>query len=94
VRCSQGLLVSLINLSAQPDVVWNAPKQPSPALEGVRITFERTVDTAIFFASPDSTPALERLAPERRGRYDVVSLTPFSTWGLVWVQDPHSSMTP
>jgi dextranase len=87
VRCSHGLLVSLIDLSEQTDTLWNAPKRSAGVLSGVRVALERTSPTSIFFASPESSPALQRLEPERDGRYDAVSLPPFSTWALIWVRD-------
>jgi dextranase len=87
VRCSRGLLVNLIDLSGQCDVAWNAPKRPVGPLDGVRVALERTASTSIFFASPETSPALKPLTPERDGRYDVVSLPPFSTWALLWVRD-------
>ena len=87
VRCSHGLLVSLIDLSAQTDVIWNGPKRAGGALDGVRVALERTAPASIFFASPQSSPALQPLTPEREGRYDIVSLPPFSTWALIWVRD-------
>lgn len=87
IRCSHGLLVSLIDLSVQTDVVWNAPKRPAGSLAGVRVALERTAPASIFLASPESSPALQPLTPERDGRHDVVSLPPFSTWALIWVRD-------
>ena len=87
IRCSHGLLVSLIDLSVQTDVGWNAPKRPAGLLDGVRVALERTSPTSVFFASPESSPALQPLTPERDGRHDVVSLPPFSTWALIWVRD-------
>jgi dextranase len=87
VRCSRGLLVSLIDLSAQTEVAWNAPKQPGEAVAGIRVALERTADATILFASPESSPALRTLTPTREGRYDIVIVPPFSTWGLLWVRD-------
>ena len=87
VQCSHGLLVSLIDLSDQSETLWNVPKRPAGVLDGVRVALERASPTLIFFASPESSPTLQRLEPERDGRYDVVSLPPFSTWALIWVRD-------
>jgi dextranase len=93
VQCSHGLLVSLIDLSDQSETLWNAPKRPAGVLNGVRVALERASPTLIFFASPESSPTLQRLEPERDGRYDVVSLPPFSTWALIWVRDETATAT-
>ncbi len=93
VRGSHGLLVSLIDLSAQTDALWNAPKRLPATLNGVRVALERTASTSIFFASPESSPALQTLEPERDGRYDVVTLPSFSTWALIWVRDEPGATT-
>jgi dextranase len=87
VRCSRGLLVSLIDLSAQTDVIWNASKRVEGSLDGVRVAFERTAPASVFFTSPESSPALQPLVPERDGHHDVVAVPPFSTWALLWVRD-------
>lgn len=86
VRCTRGLLVSLIDLSAQTTVAWNVPKHRGGAVAGVRVALERAADATILFASPESSPALRTLASRREGRYDVVSVPPFSTWALLWVR--------
>ena len=84
---ARGLLVSLVDLSRQNDVLWKAPKCPPRPLADVRLRVERTASTSIRFASPESSPSLQRLEPRREGRHDVVTLPPFSTWGLVWISD-------
>jgi dextranase len=93
VRCSRGLLVSLIDLSGQSDARWNAPKRPARVLEGVRVAIERTSPTSILFASPEDSPALQRLEPERDGRHDVVTVPSFSTWALIWIRDEPDTPT-
>ena len=88
VRVSAGLLFSLIDLSAQPDDLWDAPKRPGQQLAGVRLSVERSSGRPRFlFASPDDQPALLELEGEFDGRYDTVLLPAFSTWGLLWVPD-------
>jgi hypothetical protein len=83
-----GLLVSLIDLSAQPDDVWDAPKVPSPQLDGVRVSILRRGEDAPRFAvaSPDA-PRLASLDPKRSERYDTVTLPAFDTWALVLIRD-------
>ena len=95
IRCSHGLLVSLIDLSGQTDIVWSAPKRPGGWLDGVRVALERTAPASVFFASPESSPALQLLTPERDGRHDIVAVPPFSTWALIWVrEDPTTTEAP
>ena len=86
IRGAHGLLVSLVDLSAQSDVLWREPKRPSPPLTGVRLRVERVAPNAIHFASP-ACPSLTLLEPEREGRHDIATLPPFSTWALVWIPD-------
>ena len=88
VRLSAGFLFSLIDLSAQPDDLWDAPKRPAQRLAGVRLSLERSAGLPRFlFASPDDQPSLLPLESEFDGRYDTVSLPSFSTWALLWVPD-------
>ncbi len=87
VSGERGLLVSIVDLSGQSDVLWKTPKRPPRPLAGVRLRIERTAATSIRFASPESSPSLQRLEPESDGRHDTVTLPPFSTWGLVWISD-------
>jgi dextranase len=87
IRCSRGLLVSLIDLSGQDEVLWREPKRPAGPLAGVRLRIERIAPASAAFASPESSPSLQTLETTREGRYDLVTLPPFSTWGLVWIRD-------
>ena len=70
-----GLLVSLIDLSAQTDDTWDAPKVVSEPLAGVRLSILRRGEDAPRFAiaSPDA-PQLAALEPERSERYDTVDV--------------------
>jgi dextranase len=87
IRGAHGLLVSLVDLSAQSDVLWREQKRPARPLSGVRLGIERTAAASIRFASPVSSPSLQSLHAERDGRYDLVTLPAFSTWALVWIRD-------
>lgn len=87
VRGRHGLLVSLIDLSAQAETRWNAPKRAPSPLEGVRVAVERTGVASIWFASPEESPALRRLESARVGGSEAVELPPFSTWALLWIRD-------
>jgi dextranase len=85
IRTRDGLVVSLIDLSTQDDVTWDAPKREGAALEDVMISFERVAGgpPRICFASPDDPRAIE-LESELREGFDVVRVPTFSTWALVW----------
>lgn len=87
IRGAHGLLVSLVDLSGQNDVLWKTPKAPPRPLADVRLRIERTAPASIRFASPESSPSLQRLEPDTAGRHDIVTLPPFSTWALVWIGD-------
>jgi dextranase len=89
IRTSLGLLVSLIDLSAQDDDLWDAPKRPFAPLTGVRVAVERVRPTAprFHFAEPDDAPGLAPLAPSFDGRHDVVELPPFGPWALLLVRE-------
>jgi dextranase len=89
VRTAQGLLVHLIDLSAQDDDLWDTPKRPAQVLEGARLEVERARVNAprIDFADPDLSPALTRLEGSFDGRHDVFELPPFGPWALLLIRD-------
>ena len=89
LRTSRGLLVSLIDLSAQGDDRWDAPKNPARPLADVRVSILRggTTAPAVHAADPERQPALVRIEVETSERYDTVSLPTFSTWSLVLVRE-------
>jgi dextranase len=85
-RGAHGLVLSLIDLSAQSGTAWDAPKRPASPLEGVTVALRRVGRTPprVHVATPDAPMAVE-LRPEADGGYDVVRLPTLSTWALVWV---------
>ncbi len=89
IRTSPGLVISLIDLSAQDDDLWDAPKHPSPWLTGVRVSVERVgAEAPCFdFAEPDAAPGLVRLEPSFDGRHDTVELPGFGPWSLLLVRE-------
>lgn len=89
IRTSHGLLISLIDLSAQEDDLWDSPKESFAPIEGVRVAVERVRDAAprFHFADPDWSPSLIELEPSFDGRYDVVDLPAFSPWAIVLVRE-------
>ena len=88
LRVPQGILVSLIDLSAQADDSWDAPKSPSAPLEGVRVSILRRGEAApsVAVCSPDA-PQLAALMVERSDHYDTVTLPGFDTWAPVLIRD-------
>jgi dextranase len=89
VRTEAGLLVSLIDLSAQEDDLWDGPKRPSAPLSGVRVAIERVRRDAprFDFAEPDDAPGLARLESSFDGRHDVVELPAFAPWALLLIRE-------
>jgi dextranase len=92
IRTSAGLVVSLIDLSAQDEDLWDAPKRPAPRLEGVRVSVERVRSAAprFHFAEPDDAPGLAALEPSFDGRHDTVELPAFGPWAFVLVREVDS----
>jgi dextranase len=80
--------VSLIDLSGQQDTVWNAPKNQAVPITGATVAFERVGQRAVdyYFASPEDSPAAQRLIPRTDGVHHVVDVPAFSTWALVWAE--------
>jgi dextranase len=89
LRTSYGLLISLIDLSAQDDDLWDAPKMAAQPLSGVRVSILRrdAKPPEVLSADPETRPALTALEVEVGERYDTVSLPPFSTWSLILVRE-------
>lgn len=87
IRCSRGLLVSLIDLSGQTDTLWKTAKQPLQPLACVRVAVEHAAPAQFLFAAPESSPSLAELVPKRDGAHDVVTLPAFTGWGMLWVRD-------
>jgi hypothetical protein len=89
IRTRLGLLISLIDLSAQADDRWDAPKVPAQPLPAVRVSILRrsTMPPVVLTAGPEERPALTPLEVETSDRYDTVSLPPFSTWSLTLVRE-------
>jgi hypothetical protein len=88
VKAHLGLLVHLIDLSSQDSALWDAPKLAGADVVGTTLAVERAGGSApqFFFASPESSPALQPLQAEFDGRHDLVSLPPFRTWAFVWAR--------
>ena len=89
IRTSHGLVVSLIDLSAQDDDLWDSAKAPFEPLAGVRVGIERVRRAAprFHFADPDGSPGLTALESSFDGRHDVVELPAFAPWALLLVRE-------
>jgi len=89
IRTKLGLLVSLIDLSAQDDDLWDGPKRPSAPITGVRVSIERVRRDAprFHFADPDEAPGLAQLEASFDGRHDVVELPAFGPWALLLIRE-------
>jgi dextranase len=92
VETAHGLVLHLIDLAPQDDDLWNAPKREGRPLDGVRVRLQRAAHEppAVSFADPDDAPVLRRLETSADGRFDVVEVPPFRTWGLLLVQEAAS----
>jgi dextranase len=77
--------VSLIDLTAQHDVAWDAPKTAGHGVAGLTVSFQRVGSRPprIFAASPDA-PTARRLDSSLVDGHDVVRVPTWSTWTLVW----------
>ena len=84
--------VSLIDLSAQTETAWDERKVAAAPATGVSVAFERVVRRAptYYFASPEDSPAAQRLEPRADGGHDIVVVPEFSTWALVWAEHGRS----
>jgi dextranase len=85
VSTRRGLVVSLIDLTAQADVDWDAPKHASAPFDSATVSFERQGRDRpqIFFACPDAPGAVE-LETTLEDGYIVARIPAFRTWALVW----------
>jgi len=79
-------IVSLVDLTAQSEVVWDAAKRPLSPCRALTIGFERVDESRYFFASPEGAARAQKLVASRERWHDVVEVPPFTTWALVWSQ--------
>lgn len=81
------LVVSLIDLTLQPDVRWDAPKVPAGPVDDLTVSFERIGSDAprIFAASPGA-PSARELESRLVDGHDIVQVPGWSTWSLVWAE--------
>lgn len=87
VKLSDGLLISLIDLSGQNDDLWNRPKRPQEPLAGVRLRVERTGNVRILFAAPEESASLDSLPATVDGEHHAVEIPAFTVWALVLVRE-------
>lgn len=89
VQTRHGLIVHLIDLSAEGDLDWDSPKRGGAVRAGVRLRVRRTRAEGVtaMLASPESTPALVRAVANVDGDYEVFELPPWQTWCVIWIRD-------
>jgi dextranase len=87
IKCRQRVVVSLIDLSVQTEVLWDARKVSGGSVGGLTVSFERVGASAtrIFTASPGAPTAWELESTLEEG-YDVVRVPDWATWSLVWAE--------
>lgn len=92
MRTEYGLLLSLIDLSAQTDDRWDAGKRIPQPLGGVRVAIERVrrAPDEVLCADPDGHPGLAQLPTALEGLHDVAALPEFRAWTLVLVRESAS----
>jgi dextranase len=87
VQSELGLVIHLIDLSAQSETAWDVPKRPAGPSPQIKLAVARVASAWSFqVASPETAPALTTLASEFDGRYDSVDIPPFSHWAMVWAR--------
>jgi dextranase len=89
VETRHGLIVHLIDLSAEGDLDWDAPKHGGGSRAGVTLHVRRThaEGVTVMLASPESTPALVRAVGVVDGDYEVFELPSWRMWCVVWIRD-------
>ena len=87
IETTSARVVSLIDLTEQRSLDWDAPKTPSQGVDGVTVSFERVGSRRprIFTASPDD-PSARELESTLVDGHDVVEVPPWLTWSLVWAR--------
>jgi dextranase len=87
LEAASARIVSLIDLTGQRDLRWDAPKTPARGVDGVTVSFERVGSRRprIFTASPDD-PSPRELESTLVDGHDVVEVPPWLTWSLVWAR--------
>jgi dextranase len=91
VETPHGLVVHLINLTGQPDALWDAPKAAVPDIgEGaLRIRAMAGPTPRVRVADPDRSPRLVEVEVESGGTHATAILPPPGAWQMVLIDlDP------
>jgi dextranase len=80
------LVITLVDLRAQPDPRWNVAKRPTDPVGGLRLRVRvASMEPSARFGHPAAGPELATLDATVDGDHLDVELPPFDTWGLLVV---------
>ena len=84
VATDAGLVLHLIDLSAETDTTWDAPKKGRDKTRDVRVRIRRITSEPprVQFASPEALPALTPSSPSTNGGYDVYEVPAWRSWAI------------
>jgi dextranase len=97
VRVPRGIVVHVINLAAQPEVAWDAAKQPTRTVEAATLSLSFVTSGARVLAASPEAPTLEPLAEigGLEGRQDSslsagqsgvrFALPHLGAWTMIWI---------
>ena len=82
-----GLVVHLVNLLAQADTLWDAPRQPQASTGSgtVRFRLDGPGAARVRVADPDGSHRLLDVEVTRDGDFATAELPDFETWQLVYI---------
>jgi dextranase len=87
-----GLVLHLVDLSAQTDLEWNRPKAEGSSLDGVSVRV-RGAGGRVLFGCPEHGPDLVDLPVARDGDYLVAEVPPFTGWAVLHLPRPSDGGT-
>ncbi len=92
-RTRDGLVVHLINLLAQADTAWDAPRaeQSRPGAGTLRFRLDGPGSARVRVADPDGSRRLVDVPVTRDGDVATAELPDFGTWQLVYITQDHGS---
>jgi dextranase len=90
MRTCHGLTLHLINLTGQPEAGWDRPKQPIPAVAGLRLRLRQVLHTpgAAFWLDPDRPGPAVSLSAVSEGVDQIGDLPELGAWAVVHIPTP------